>query len=62
MVKKMTGITVVTIAINLLTVYFLIFYNTTQNRAYYILGICFLLGMAFQNMAWHSILRLKKRI
>lgn len=48
-----TMVMLLTIAISGLTVYFLTFYNTGRNRAYYILSICFILGTMLQNILYH---------
>lgn len=49
----------ITIAISAWTVYFLLFYNTGKNRAYYILSICFILVTALQNVLYCCISAIK---
>lgn len=45
-----------TIAISVWTTYFLIAYDAEWNRAYYILGICFVAITIFQNILGHCFL------
>lgn len=56
-----TMVKLLTIAISGWTVYFLLFYNTGRNRAYYILSICFILGTALQNILHHCFFSIKSR-
>lgn len=48
---KITAI--ITIIINLSTVFYLLFFNVGMNRAYYILSICFLIIAVFQNIIYY---------
>jgi len=47
--KADAAVTLLTIAISGWTVYFLLFYNTEMNRAYYILSLCLVLATVLQN-------------
>lgn len=54
-----TIVMLLTVAISGWTVYFLLFYNTARNRAYYILSICFILGTLLQNILFHFFISIK---
>lgn len=49
----------ITIAISGWTVYFLLFYNTGRNRAYYIISICFILVTVLQNILYYCLSAIK---
>lgn len=43
-------VTIMTMVISLWTVFYLLYYNTGMNRAYYILSICFIIITVFQHI------------
>ena len=51
-----------TIIVSGWTLYFLLAYNAEKNRAYYILGLCFILITLFQNLIYYcnSSIKLRK--
>jgi amino acid transporter len=59
--KAYTVTTILTIAVNGWVLYFLLFYSTETNRAYYILSVCFILVTVFQNIVYHCISSIKSR-
>ena len=50
---------VLVVLLSVWTVYFLVFFNTGINRAYYILSICFILATMFQNIIYHCLCHMK---
>lgn len=42
-----------TIVISIWTLYFMLSYSTARNRAYYILNVCFVLAVVFQNILFY---------
>lgn len=52
-------VTVITTVISLWTVFYLLFYNTGINRAYYILSICFIMITVFQHIICYCLYSIK---
>lgn len=53
-------LTVITISISFWTVYYIIFYNTGMNRAYYILSFCFITLTMLQHILYYCFYSMEK--
>lgn len=51
----------VIIVMSICTIYFLIAYSTSRNRAYYILGSCFIIMTMLQHILYHLTFSYKRR-
>lgn len=59
--KVIAAAALLTITISSWTVYFMLYYSTARNRAYYILSVCFMLAVVFQNILYYCISSFKTR-
>lgn len=50
---------IITTAISLWTVYYLLFYNTVIHRAYYVVSICFIIMTVFQHILYYCLYQVK---
>lgn len=51
-------VSLITLVISILTIYYLFFVNTGINRAYYIISICFIILTVFQHIANYCFIKL----
>lgn len=57
---KIAGI--LNITLSAWTMYFILFYSTEINRAYYIISICLIMSTLFQNAIYHCFLSISKKV
>lgn len=52
-------VAIITLSISLWTAFYILFYNTGMNRAYYILSICFIIITVFQDILCYCLYLIK---